>query len=66
VTPRTIPRTEAGRARTAVISPQESTFPVEIELDIKLPDGTRFSPDGIHYVSPERYLFLEHKDVLTI
>jgi hypothetical protein len=56
VTPRTIPRTEAGRARTAIISPEESTFPLEIELYIKPPDGTRSSPVGVHYVSPERYL----------
>ncbi len=52
-------RTEAGRA-------QEVATGLDAELDITLPDGTRFSPDGVKYVGRNKYVFLEHKEVLTI
>ncbi len=56
---RRVQRTEAGRA-------QQAETGLDVELDITLPDGTRFSPDGVKYVGSNKYVFLEHKEVLTI
>jgi hypothetical protein len=66
VSTRKIERTEAGRAQAAQVTPEESAVAMDVELDITLPDGTRFKPDGVRYVDPKRYLFREHKEVLTI
>jgi len=58
VTARRVQRTEAGRAQFAATD-------LDAELDITLPDGTRFAPDGVKYYG-KKYGFLEHKEVLTI
>ena len=62
---REIPRTEAGRAQQRAVTPEGSKVLMDVELDVVLPSGTRFAPDGVEFVGRDRYLFLEHKEVLT-
>ena len=62
----TIERTEAGRAQSAAVTPTESAVAMDVELKIKLPDGTTFKPDGVKYLNQQKYLFQEHKEILTI
>lgn len=67
-----IERTDAGRAQARVVSPKAAEVAIDVELDIRLPatsrfpTGARFKPDGIRFLPKRSYLFLEHKEVLTI
>jgi hypothetical protein len=68
----TIERTDAGRAQAKAVSPADADVAIDVELDIWLPTtsrfpaGIRFKPDGIRFMRKRKYVFLEHKEVLTI
>lgn len=68
----TIERTDAGRAQAKAVSPRDSSVAMDVELDIRsptssrFPGGIQFKPDGIRFLPKKRYLFLEHKEVMTI
>ena len=68
----TIERTDAGRAQANAVTPRETNVAIDVELNIRLPtssrfpSGVRFKPDGIRFLPNRRYLFLEHKEVMTI
>lgn len=68
----TIERTDAGRAQASVVSPEDSEVAIDVELDIRLPttsrfpSGIQFKPDGIRFMRKGKYIFLEHKEVMTI
>ena len=67
-----IERTDAGRAQAKAVSPKDADVAIDVELDIWLPPtprfpaGVRFKPDGIRFMRTRKYMFLEHKEVLTI
>jgi hypothetical protein len=61
-----IERTEAGRAQAASVTPEGAPVAMDVELRIKLPDGTTFKPDGVEFLGKRDYIFQEHKEVLTI
>jgi hypothetical protein len=61
-----IERTPAGHAQSASVTPKGSSVTMDVELKIKLPDGTTFKPDGLEYLDSKYYQFLEHKEVMTI
>lgn len=68
----TIERTDAGRAQANAVTPRETNVAIDVELNIRLPtssrfpSGVQFKPDGIRFLPNRRYLFLEHKEVMTI
>ena len=68
----TIERTDAGRAQAKAVSPTDSDVAIDVELDIRLattsrfPTGIQFKPDGIRFMRKDKYMFLEHKEVMTI
>jgi hypothetical protein len=68
----TIERTDAGRAQAKAVSPTDADVAIDVELDIwlpttaRFPGGIRFKPDGIRFMRKGKYMFLEHKEVLTI
>ena len=39
---------------------------MEFEFDITFKGGLRIKVDGIEYVTPNKYYFREHKEVMTI
>jgi len=66
-----IERTEAGRAQSAAVTPEESLVGMDIELDVTLgksgrASGMNFKPDGMRYLTERQYVFFEHKEVMTV
>jgi Domain of unknown function (DUF4157) len=61
-----IERTEAGRAQAAAVTPEGAPVAMDVELRIKLSDGSVFKPDGVRILNRNDYLFREHKEVLTL
>lgn len=61
-----IERTEAGQAQVRAVTPSDAPVGMDVELKIKLPDGTVFKPDGVQFKGAKDFLFQEHKEVMTI
>lgn len=68
----TIEGTDVGRAQANAVGPGDSDVAMDVELDIRLPTtsrfpgGVRFKPDGIRFMRNRKYMFLEHKEVMTL
>jgi hypothetical protein len=67
VTLRRIQRTEAGRAQSRAVTPEDSPGAIEHELVITIRDqNITFSPDGVEPLGEGHYAFREHKEVLSV